>query len=103
MSSTDKAWSARFSEPVSELVKRYTASIFFDQRLARHNIKGSLAHAKMLLREDIIPAEDLTAIVEEQERAGSDREFRLTSHTLAFVCHTTFATVVKHSRSASSS
>ena len=55
----------------------------------------------MLVRQGIIPAEDLTAIVEEQERAGSDPEFRLTSHTLAFVCHTTFATVVKHSRLAS--
>lgn len=67
MNSTDKTW----SEPVSELVKRYTASAFFDQRLACHNIKGSLAHAKMLVRQGIIPAEDLTAIVEEQERAGS--------------------------------
>ena len=70
MSSTDKTWSARFSEPVSELVKRYTASVFFDQRLARHNIKGSLAHAKMLLRQGIIPAEDLMAIVEGQSLAA---------------------------------
>ena len=38
-----QAWSARFSEPVSELVKRYTASVDFDQRLARHDIQGSLA------------------------------------------------------------
>lgn len=66
MSSTDKTW----FEPVSKLVKRYTAAAFFDQRLARHNIKGSLAHAKMLVRQDIIPAEDLTAIVEGQGRAG---------------------------------
>jgi len=58
----DKTWSERFSEPVSELVKRYTASVFFDQRLARHDIQGSLAHAKMLARQGIIPAEDLSAI-----------------------------------------
>ena len=62
MSSSDKTWSERFSEPVSELVKRYTASVFFDQRLARHDIKGSLAHARMLARQGIIPAEDLSAI-----------------------------------------
>ncbi len=62
MSSTDKTWSERFSEPVSELVKRYTASVFFDQRLARHDIKGSLAHAHMLVRQGIIPAADLAAI-----------------------------------------
>ena len=44
----DKAWSGRFSEPVSELVKRYTASVFFDQRMAAQDIQGSLAHARML-------------------------------------------------------
>ncbi|NTV97208.1 MAG: argininosuccinate lyase, partial [Thiobacillus sp.] len=62
MSSPDKTWSERFSEPVSELVKRYTASVFFDNRLARHDIGGSLAHAKMLARQGIIPAADLAAI-----------------------------------------
>ena len=41
-------WSGRFSEPVSELVKRYTASVAFDQRLWRADIDGSLAHARML-------------------------------------------------------
>ena len=44
-----QAWSARFSEPVSELVKRYTASVDFDKRLARHDIQGSLAHADLSL------------------------------------------------------
>ncbi|MDR3395128.1 MAG: argininosuccinate lyase [Parasulfuritortus sp.] len=58
----DKTWSERFSEPVSELVKRYTASVFFDNRLALHDIKGSLAHARMLVKQGIIPASDLTAI-----------------------------------------
>ncbi|HQY28824.1 MAG TPA: argininosuccinate lyase, partial [Burkholderiaceae bacterium] len=43
-----EAWSARFSEPVSELVKRYTASVSFDRRLAYADIDGSLAHAGML-------------------------------------------------------
>jgi len=43
-----KTWSGRFAEPVSERVKRYTASIPFDRRLAEHDIRGSLAHAKCL-------------------------------------------------------
>ncbi|MFZ9336095.1 MAG: argininosuccinate lyase, partial [Burkholderiaceae bacterium] len=43
-----QAWSALFSEPMSELVKRYTASVAFDQRLWRADIRGSLAHAEML-------------------------------------------------------
>ncbi len=36
-----QAWSALFSEPMSELVKRYTASVFFDQRLWQADIDGS--------------------------------------------------------------
>ncbi len=57
-----KAWSGRFTEPVSELVKRYTASVFFDQRMAAQDIRGSLAHAKMLARQGIIGAQDLADI-----------------------------------------
>ncbi|NTV10498.1 MAG: argininosuccinate lyase [Zoogloea sp.] len=57
-----KAWSGRFSEPVSDLVKRYTASVFFDQRMWRQDIRGSLAHAKMLARQGIIGAQDLADI-----------------------------------------
>ena len=57
-----QAWSARFSEPVSELVKRYTASVNFDQRMARFDIQGSLAHAEMLASVGVITAEDRQAI-----------------------------------------
>ncbi|VVE14228.1 argininosuccinate lyase [Pandoraea eparura] len=57
-----EAWSARFSEPVSELVKRYTASVFFDKRLALFDIEGSLAHADMLAAQGIISAQDLADI-----------------------------------------
>ena len=57
-----KAWSGRFTEPVSDLVKRYTASVFFDQRMAAQDIRGSLAHAKMLARQGIIGAQDLADI-----------------------------------------
>lgn len=57
-----QAWSARFSEPVSDLVKRYTASVNFDQRMARFDIQGSLAHAEMLASVGVISAEDLAAI-----------------------------------------
>ena len=46
LSQKSEAWSARFSEPVSDLVKRYTASVFFDKRLAPFDIRGSLAHAR---------------------------------------------------------
>jgi len=57
-----EAWSALFSEPMSELVKRYTASVGFDQRLWKADIAGSLAHAEMLAAQNIIGAEDHAAI-----------------------------------------
>ncbi len=57
-----EAWSALFSEPMSDLVKRYTASVSFDQRLWQADIAGSLAHADMLAAQGVISAEDLAAI-----------------------------------------
>ena len=57
-----EAWSALFSEPMSELVKRYTASVFFDKRLWLADITGSLAHAEMLAAQNIIGADDRAAI-----------------------------------------
>ena len=57
-----QAWSGRFNEPVSELVKRYTASVSFDQRLALFDIEGSLAHAQMLAQCQIIGEQDLAQI-----------------------------------------
>ena len=61
-SKKNEAWSARFSEPVSDLVKRYTASVFFDHRLAHVDIQGSLAHAEMLAHQQIITAQDYADI-----------------------------------------
>lgn len=58
----DKTWSGRFNEPVSELVKQYTASISFDRRLAEWDIQGSLAHAQMLTRSGVLSENDLTDI-----------------------------------------
>ncbi|MDZ4400048.1 lyase family protein, partial [Hydrogenophaga sp.] len=57
-----EAWSALFSEPMSELVKRYTASVFFDKRLWLADITGSLAHADMLAAQGIIDADDRASI-----------------------------------------
>ncbi|HEY9066824.1 MAG TPA: argininosuccinate lyase [Burkholderiaceae bacterium] len=57
-----EAWSALFSEPMSELVKRYTSSVEFDKRLWKADIAGSLAHAEMLAAQGIIGAADHAAI-----------------------------------------
>jgi len=55
-------WSGRFAEPVDDLVKRYTASVDFDRRLAHADIAGSLAHARMLAAQRIIGERDLADI-----------------------------------------
>ena len=62
MQEKNKGWSERFSEPVSALVKRYTASVTFDKRLAEFDIQGSLAHAAMLAAQGIISSGDLAEI-----------------------------------------
>jgi argininosuccinate lyase len=57
-----EAWSALFSEPMSDLVKRYTSSVFFDKRLWQADIAGSLAHAEMLAAQKIISEVDHASI-----------------------------------------
>ena len=57
-----KTWSGRFNEPVSELVKKYTGSIDFDQRLAKWDIQGSLAHAEMLKQAGVLSETDVADI-----------------------------------------
>lgn len=61
--SKDKLWGGRFSQPTDQFVEEFTASIDFDKRLYRHDIQGSMAHARMLGRQGIIPQEDVVAIV----------------------------------------
>ena len=58
----NKTWSGRFNEPVSELVKKYTGSIDFDKRLAKWDIQGSLAHARMLQQSGVLSEDDVVAI-----------------------------------------
>jgi argininosuccinate lyase len=77
MSQLDKkseGWSALFSEPMSELVQRYTASVGFDKRLWRADIDGSLAHARMLAAQKVISAGDLAAIEKGMAQIAADIE-----------------------------
>ena len=71
-----EAWSALFSEPMSDLVKRYTASVFFDKRLWQADIAGSLAHAGMLARQGVISATDLADIRRGLEQIGGEGDHR---------------------------
>jgi argininosuccinate lyase len=62
LANKQRAWSALFTEPMSALVQRYTASIAFDRRLALADIEGSLAHAAMLCAQGVISAADLADV-----------------------------------------
>ncbi|MEQ3696431.1 MAG: argininosuccinate lyase [Pseudomonadales bacterium] len=60
--SQNKLWGGRFQEPTDEFVERFTASITFDQRLYKQDIRGSLAHAAMLEKAGILNAQELADI-----------------------------------------
>lgn len=59
-----KLWGGRFTKQTDKLVEEFTASIGFDQKLASDDIRGSLAHVKMLGACGIIPQEDADKISE---------------------------------------
>jgi argininosuccinate lyase len=54
----DKPWGGRFTQATDPAVERFSASIHFDRALLRYDIRGSIAHARMLARAGVIPAED---------------------------------------------
>lgn len=58
-----KLWGGRFSKNTNELVDAFNASIDFDKRLYHEDIRGSIAHARMLAKCGIIPAEDGEKII----------------------------------------
>jgi len=61
--SNDKPWAGRFTQATDKFVEEFTASITFDQRMYRYDIQGSIAHARMLARQEIISSEDADQIV----------------------------------------
>jgi argininosuccinate lyase len=61
--SKDKLWGGRFTQPTDKFVEEFTASIDFDRRLYHQDIRGSIAHARMLGKQGIIPIEDAENIV----------------------------------------
>ena len=65
-------WSGRFGEPMSQRMQRFNASVDFDQRLARADIAGSRAHARMLAAQKILTVADLDSI--ERGLATIERE-----------------------------
>ena len=57
-----KLWGGRFSKNTNEMLDDFNSSIHFDKRLYRQDIQGSLAHVKMLGKQNIIPDDDVKII-----------------------------------------
>ncbi|WP_461537245.1 argininosuccinate lyase [Spongorhabdus nitratireducens] len=71
---TNQQWGGRFSEPTDAFVARFTASIDFDCRLYRHDIQGSIAHARMLGHSGILTASEVEQIITGLEQIQQEIE-----------------------------
>ena len=71
---TNQSWGGRFSEPVDAFVARFTASVDFDQRLYKHDIQGSIAHATMLAKVGVLTEAERDTIIEGLNTIRSDIE-----------------------------
>jgi len=69
-----KLWGGRFSKNTDSEVNDFNSSIRFDQRMYRQDIKGSIAHAKMLGKCGIISMEDSELIVKTLDEILDDIE-----------------------------
>ena len=73
-SSGDKLWGGRFSESTDAFVEAFTASVNFDRRLYRHDIHGSMAHARMLAHVGVLTDAECDAICEGLEAIQAEIE-----------------------------
>ncbi|MBF0109710.1 MAG: argininosuccinate lyase [Magnetococcales bacterium] len=69
-----KLWGGRFREPTNAFVERFTASIHYDQRLFREDIRASSVHCRMLARQGIIAPEEAEQILSGLERVRGEIE-----------------------------
>ena len=56
-------WGGRFEKDMDDIVKKYNASIFFDQRMYNEDIEGSIAHVTMLGKQGIVSEEEKEQII----------------------------------------
>ena len=67
-------WTGRFAAELDPRIRGFTASLDLDRRIARHDVRGSIAHARMLGRQGIIPASDARALVDALGRIDEELE-----------------------------
>jgi argininosuccinate lyase len=73
-SNTEKPWQGRFTEPTDAFVEAFTASIEFDQRMYQQDIDGSIAHATMLAKAQVLTEAERDAIITGLQAIQSDIE-----------------------------
>ncbi len=72
--SQNQLWGGRFTQPTDKFVQEFTASIDFDKRMYRYDIQGSIAHAQMLAKQEIISKDDAQQILAGLESILTDIE-----------------------------
>jgi argininosuccinate lyase len=65
-------WKGRFEGALDPKVRDFTASMELDKRLASHDVRGSIAHARMLGRQGVITTDESTTLVAELERIAAE-------------------------------
>jgi argininosuccinate lyase len=69
---TKDLWKGRFEGALDPRVRDLTASLELDKRLASHDVRGSIAHARMLGRQSVIPKGEAAILVRELERIAAE-------------------------------
>jgi len=67
-------WKGRFEGGLDPKVRDFTASLELDKRLASHDVRGSIAHARMLGRQSVISKDEAAKLVRELERIAGEIE-----------------------------
>ena len=75
MGQTRKPWGGRFGEATDPAVERFSASVSFDKALGLYDVRGSIAHARMLGSVGLLAKADVEALVQglESLAAGSPK------------------------------
>jgi argininosuccinate lyase len=69
---TKDLWSGRFEKPLDPRIRAFTSSLELDKRIAAIDVRGSIAHARMLGRQGIVARREADAIVSGLERIAAE-------------------------------
>ena len=70
----DKAWGGVFAEATDRRVEKFTESVSFDRRLYAHDIRGSIAHAQMLVKVGLLTDDECQQIEQGLEEIRQEIE-----------------------------